>query len=161
DILPDYRRTLEDTYHAPAAQADFVHNADAARREINAWTERQTHSRIRELFAPGALDADTRLVLTSAIYFYGKWEHAFRPSETRPPPFTLGSGATVQTDFMNQTGRFGYSEGPDGQFLEMRYAGTGIAFDILLPKKGAPLDAPSPDRLAAWIGALQDRKVTV
>jgi serpin B len=161
DILPEYRRTLDETYHAPAAAADFVHNAEVVRREINSWTEQQTKSRIRDLFAPGALGPDTRLVLTSAVYFYGKWEHAFRKSDTQPAPFTLGSGSTVQTDFMNQTGRFGYVEGPDGQFLEMRYAGTGIAFDILLPKKGAALDAPSSDRLAAWIGALQERKVNV
>jgi serpin B len=160
-ILPDFRQLLESTYRAPAAPVDFVRDADSARREINAWTEKQTRGRIRDLFAPGALGADTRLVLTSAVYFYGKWERAFRLGDTRPAPFTIGAGGTVQTDFMNRTGRYAYAETPTGQFLEMRYDGTGLAFDIFLPKPGAALEAPTPERLAMWTGALQDRNVRV
>src|SRR5581483_9798765 len=59
--------------------------------------------------------------------------------------------------------RFGYAETAAGQLLEMRYSGTGLAFDILLPKKGAPVDAGqlAPDRLAAWLGALANRSVQV
>jgi serpin B len=161
EILPGFRRLLESTYRAPAALLDFVRHAEAARREINTWTERQTRGRIRDLFGPGSLDADTRLVLTSAVYFYGKWESAFRPSETRPAPFTLASGAAVQTPFMKRAGRYGYAETAAGQFLEMRYDGTGLAFDIWLPRPGAPLDSPSPERIAAWTGALRVRDVKV
>jgi len=160
-VLPDFLRTLASTYRAPAATVDFIRGAEAARQQINSWTESQTKGRIRDLFGPGSLQADTRLVLTSAVYFYGKWERAFRPSETRPAPFTLGSGTKVQTDFMNQTGRFGYAETAAGQFLEMRYDGTGMAFDIVLPRPGAPLETPTPERLAAWTGAMHDRKVHV
>jgi serpin B len=161
EILPEYRERLTNTYRAPAATVDFIRGAEAARREINSWTESKTKGRIRDLFAPGALDADTRLVLTSAVYFYGKWEHAFQPSETRPAPFTLPSGGKVQTDFMNRTGKYGYTENETGQFLEMRYDGTGMAFDIFLPKPGAALESPTPERLALWTGALQERKVRV
>jgi serpin B len=160
-VLPDFRRTLESTYHAPFAAVDFRGNVEAVRREINSWTEEQTKGRIRDLFGPGVLNSDTRLVLTSAVYFYGKWEQPFNPSQTRPDSFTTGSGASVQTDFMNQTANFGYAETPAGQFLEMRYAGTGIAFDILLPRPGKALETPTPERLSAWLGAVQNRKVKV
>ena len=160
-LLPDFLRTLETTYRAPAATVDFMRDADGARREINTWTARQTRDRIRDLFAPGTLDADTRLVLTSAVYFYGKWANPFRPAETRPAPFTLSNGAKVQTDFMNRTGRYAYAETPSGQFLEMRYDGSGLAFDIFLPKAGGALESPTPERLAAWTGALQERNVRV
>jgi len=161
EILPDFRERLASTYRAPAATLDFIRGAEAARREINSWTEGKTKGRIRDLFGPGAIDADTRLVLTSAVYFYGKWEHAFRPSETRPAPFTLPSGSKVQTDFMNRRGQYGYAENETGQFLEMRYDGTGLAFDIFLPRPGAPLQSPTPERLAMWTGALQERNVRV
>lgn len=160
-LLPEFLRALEATYRAPAATVDFVREAEAARREINTWTERQTRNRIRDLFASGALDPDTRLVLTSAVYFYGKWAHPFRPSDTKPAPFTLPAGGTVQTDFMNRTGRYGYAETPTGQFLEMRYDGSGLVFDIFLPKPGASLESPTPERLAAWTGSLQERNVRV
>jgi serpin B len=62
---------------------------------------------------------------------------------------------------MNRTGRYRYAENESGQFLEMRYDGSNLAFDILLPKTGTPLEAPSAERLAAWTGALQERKVQV
>jgi serpin B len=163
--LPQFRDTLQNVYRAPAAQVDFEHNLERARADINAWTGEHTDGKIRELFASGTLDNRTRLVLSSAVYFYGKWEHAFSKNETRPEPFHLSTGTTEQTDFMHQTGRFGYAETPSGQLLEMRYAGTGLAFDVLLPKKDAPAgtleSGLNPKRLSGWLGSLADRKVQV
>jgi serpin B len=161
-ILPDFRGTLENVYHAAPSTADFEREMERSRADINAWVERQTRGKIRDLFAPGSLDRRTRLVLASAAYFYGKWERPFRPTDTRPAPFTPASGTPVQTDFMNQTGRFGYAETAAGQVLEMRYAGTGLAFDILLPKKGAApesMDPANPEKLAGWLGSLENRTV--
>jgi serpin B len=163
--LPQFRDTLLNVYQAPAAQVDFERNLERARADINAWTGEHTNGKIRDLFASGALDSRTRLVLSSAVYFYGKWEHAFPPTETRPEAFHLSTGATQQTDFMHQTGRFGYAETPAGQLLEMRYAGTGLAFDVLLPKKDAPADTLenglNPERLSGWLGSLANRSVQV
>jgi serpin B len=163
--LAPFRDTLQNVYHAPAALVDFEHNAEAARAQINAWTDENTKGKIRDLFASGTLDARTRLVLSSAVYFYGKWEHPFQRTETHPDAFHKATGGSEQVDFMHQTGRFGYAETPGGQLLEMRYAGTGLAFDVLLPKKDAPADTLeaglNPDRLAGWLGALQNRSVQV
>jgi serpin B len=165
NTLAPFRDTLQNVYHAPAATVDFERNLESARAAINAWTDEQTKGKIHDLFAPGTLDSRTRLVLSSAVYFYGKWEHAFNRTETRPEPFTLSTGRTEQADFMHQTGKFGYAETPAGQLLEMRYAGTGLAFDILLPKKGAPADTlesgMNPDRLSGWLGSLANRNVQV
>jgi Serpin (serine protease inhibitor) len=133
-IQPAFERTLADNYHAPATLVDFIANFEAARSQINAWTEEHTNQKIKNLFPAGSLDAQTRLVLTSAIYFYGKWQDPFITSSTQPAPFTLSAGGTTQANFMNQTSHFGYAETPSAQILEMRYAGTGIAFDVLLPK---------------------------
>ena len=49
---PTSARRSTSTYRAPAATVDFIRGADAARREINSWTESQTKGRIRDLFAP-------------------------------------------------------------------------------------------------------------
>jgi serpin B len=164
-ILPGFRDTLQNVYHAPPSQVNFRTDLERSRAEINAWTERHTQGKIRDLFGPGSLDGSTRLVLASAVYFLGKWERPFRRAETHPAPFTLPGGGTEQADFMNQTGRFGYAATAGGQILEMRYAGTGLVFDILLPEKGAPLDSldagMNPERLAGWLGAIEDRTVQV
>ena len=57
---------------------------------------------------------------------------------------------------MNQTAHFGYTETPSAQILEMRYAGTGIAFDVLLPRAltGLPELEKSltSENLAGWLG---------
>jgi serpin B len=165
NTLAQFRDTLQNVYKAPAAKVDFEWNPDNVRAEINSWTDEHTKGKIRELFAPGTLDSRTRLVLSSAVYFYGKWERAFQPAETRPETFKLASGGGKQADFMHQTGKFGYAETPAGQLLEMRYAGTGLAFDVLLPSKAAPSDTLeaglNPERLSAWLGTLATREVQV
>jgi len=164
-IQPAFQKTLADQYHAPLTPIDFTVHAEEARGAINRWTEQQTKNRIRDLLGPGSLDGDTRLVLTSAIYFYGKWEDPFLLSRTEPAPFTLESGGTTQASFMNQAARFAYAEMPSSQILEMRYAGTRIAFDVILPKtpNGLPdlEKSLTSENLSGWLGNLSSRRVRV
>lgn len=162
-ILPEFTGQLQSAYHAAPSQVDFIRNPEAARRAINEWTAQETKGRIRDLFAPGGLKTDTRLVLASAVYFNGKWEHAFRRGDTRPEEFTPPTGAAEQVPFMRRTGRFGYAETAGGQTLEIRYGGTDLAFDILLPKKGEAIgkveDEIAGGRLPGWLGTIQDKTV--
>jgi len=164
-ILPAFENTLANNYHAPLTPLDFVAAPEAARSQINRWTEEQTKEKIKDLFPAGSLNAQTRLVLTSAIYFYGKWQDPFLTSRTLPAPFTLPSGAAAQADFMNQTSHFGYAETPSAQILEMRYAGSGIAFDVLLPKfvTGLPdlEKSLTPENLTGWLGHVATQNVQV
>jgi serpin B len=164
-IQPAFENTLANNYHAPLTQLDFMGNPEGARSQINAWTEEQTKGKIQNLFPAGSLNAQTRLVLTSAIYFYGKWQEPFLSSRTQPAPFVLPTGATTQADFMNQTEHFGYAETAGAQILEMRYAGTGIAFDVLLPKTAGGLPdlqkSLTFENLTGWLGTLSARNVQV
>ena len=164
-IQPAFENTLDNNYHAPLKLLDFLANPEAARSQINRWTEEHTKEKIRNLFPSGSIDAHTRLVLTSAIYFYGKWQEPFVTSRTQPAPFTLPGGKTTQASFMNQTSHFGYAETPSAQILEMRYAGTGIGFDVLLPKAANGLSglekSLTVENLTGWIGNLSPRNVQV
>jgi len=164
-IQPAFENTLTNNYQAPPTSLDFIANPEAARSQINRWTEEHTKEKIKNLLPAGSLDAQTRLVLTSAIYFYGKWQDQFAASRTQPAPFTLPAGATTQANFMNQTSDFGYTETPLAQILEMRYAGTGMAFDVLLPTTltGLPNLEKSltPGNLTGWLGNLTIRNVQV
>lgn len=164
-LEPDFQRTVETTYAAPLVSLDFARSPESARSTINSWTGQHTKGKIPKLFAAGSLDSRTRLVLTSAIYFYGKWERPFSAGETRPGRFTPGAGGTVETPFMHQTARFGYAETPHLQILELRYAGKGLAWDVLLPKANDGLadleKSLTPDTLEAWLGTLSPHTVEV
>jgi serpin B len=159
-LQAEFEQTLGKVYQAPL---DFHAHAEQARQEINSWTAQHTNDRIQELFAPHSIDAATRLVLTSAIYFYGKWRSPFDVKNTRAEPFQLGGGGTVDAQFMHQKADFLYSETPAAQILEMRYQGTPLAFDILLPKTNDGLaeleGALKPEALSASFGALRSAKV--
>jgi serpin B len=164
-IQPAFENTLANNYHAPLTPLDFQANPEAARSQINRWTEEQTKAKIKDLLPPGSLDAQTRLVLTSAIYFNAKWQVPFTAARTEAAPFTVPGGAATQADFMNQTARFGYAETPSAQILEMRYAGGAMAFDVLLPTAVAGLPglekSLTPESLTGWLGSLTTRNVQV
>ncbi len=163
-ILPSFQDALRTDYHAPPTSVDFLKAPEQARREINNWVEQQTKGKIKELFAPGSITGDTRLVLTSAVYFYGKWQSAFEAKNTQPGPFR-GPGGPSQAKFMNQTASFGYSETPDLQILEMKYAGTPMVFDVLLPRQDSGLPAleksMTATQIADWMKGVQRRQVQV
>jgi serpin B len=77
-IEPSFERTLASDYRAPLTLLDFIADSETARSRINEWTEEHTKQKIKNLLPAGSLDSRTRLVLTSAIYFDGKWQDPFR-----------------------------------------------------------------------------------
>jgi serpin B len=164
-LQPEFRQTLLDWYQAGPVALDLSRNPEGARREINAWTAEHTQGKIPQLFAPGAMDATTRLVLSSATYFKGKWQMPFRTSNTRPASFRLNGGASVETPFLNQSGKFGYTETASMQILEMRYTDGGLVFDVLLPKRPASIreieKSMTAGSIAGWMSNLQVRTVDV
>jgi serine protease inhibitor len=84
-----------------AFPVDFVKNAEGSRKRINAWVEKQTRDRIKDLIPPRAIDENTRLVITNAIYFKGQWSKPFEKDETKDRPFTLADGKKVKVPTMH------------------------------------------------------------
>jgi len=125
---------LRASYGAGLREVDFAADPEAARRLINAWVEEQTRRRIKDLVPPGVLSPLTRLVLTNAIYFKGKWDSPFKEAASRPGEFTLAHGGKVEVPMMHQRHRFRYAETAAFQALEMPYAGGELAMLILLPR---------------------------
>src|SRR5215475_12902900 len=86
----DFQQTARDSYRAALEEVDFARATETARRTINAWVEKETQDKIKDLIQEGVLTADTVLVLTNAIYFKGTWVNAFRKEATRPGDFHRG-----------------------------------------------------------------------
>jgi serpin B len=134
-ILPDFLDTNRTFYNAGVFQADFVHQTESTRLEINQWTADKTNDRIPELIPPDILTELTRMVLTNAVYFFGEWASPFNPEATRDADFFVTPDSPVQAPLMYKTGRFGYAEDESCQALEIPYKGGDLAMLILLPRR--------------------------
>jgi len=156
---------LRASYGAGLREVDFAADPEAARRLINAWVEEQTRRRIKDLVPPGVLSPLTRLVLTNAIYFKGKWDSPFKEAASRPGEFTLAHGGKVEVPMMHQRHRFRYAETAAFQALEMPYAGGELAMLILLPRSAEGIgeleESLDAEALSRCISRLRSREVDV
>lgn len=183
-------QTLEKVYGAASFPVDFLRAPDAARLHINAWIAQQTNNRIRNMLPPGSLDRTSRLVLTNAIYFKGKWVRPFQKQSTKTADFTLFDGRQTPVQLMSaQQRRFRYVElmpdgterepipideapgwtlppNPDGfQILEMPYRGNTLSMVLILPRRHDAIHELehrlTAAALPAWLAQLSVQDVHV
>ncbi len=132
-FLPEFVRLTKDVYEAGLKEVDF-RQTEQARKTINAWVEKQTRDKIKDLFAPGVLTADTRLVLTNAIYFKGDWATPFLKGATRKEDFRLGGGGKVKAPMMHAGKKLRYHGDKTLQAVALPYAGHQLEMVVLLPR---------------------------
>jgi serpin B len=135
-FLPEFLKQTETNFHAGLQQVDFAGDAEKARQTINQWVAEQTKDKIKALLQQGTVRADTRLVLTNAIYFKAAWESAFNEKATTKEDFLLPGGKKLtETPLMHQTQKLPYFEGDTFQMVEIPYQDYQLSFVALLPKK--------------------------
>ena len=164
-FLPDFLQLLDTSYSAGLEPLDFVADTEGSRKTINAWVERETRDKIKDLLKPGVLDAMTRLVLTNAIYFKGKWASEFDKKLTRDEDFFVTPETKVAAPLMRQTAEFGYFDGGEMHALELAYQGDRLAMVVLLPKSKDGIEgleaALTPNMLEGTCAGLRRREVQV
>jgi serpin B len=160
-----FLKTTEKNYGAGLHEVDYVKATEAARKTINAWVEKQTRDKIKNLIQPGVLDVDTRLVLTNAIYFKAAWSSVFSKEATRKADFRLTADTRVKVPTMSQTNEFRYLDGGTFQLLELPYERQQLRMLVFLPKKADDLPdfekLLTADRLREWSSRLKGHEVTV
>lgn len=136
-FLKEYSEIVKQYYKGDARNLDFVNNAEEAREAINKWVEKETRKKIRDLLPKKSINRLVRLMLTSAIYFKGLWEHKFDRKLTKEEDFWVSSTDKVKVPMMrlSQAKKFNYAETKDLQILEMVYKGSEISMLVLLPKE--------------------------
>ncbi len=159
-FLPDYFSTIEQFYGGRVVNMDFINDAENSRLAINKWVEEQTNNRIKDLIPAGVIDPMTRLVLTNAIYFKGKWENEFNVTNTEKMDFSAKSG-TVKADMMYQNEDFNYFENDKMKMLEMDYAGDDLSMLVLLPKDKLDDIELTAENLNSWKNGMREQEVNV
>ncbi len=164
-FLQEFPELIKTSYDGQLNEVDFITAAETARKTINAWVEKKTNDKIKNLISEGVLDSMTRLVLTNAIYFKGNWARQFKENRTMDSPFTLADGQKIDVATMNQKAEFGYMETDTFQVLELPYVDEELSMVILLPKQFDALDefekTLTPDNLTQWLPKIHKLEVVV
>ncbi|XP_074753978.1 serpin B12-like [Athene noctua] len=135
ELQQKFLMCTKELYGAMLQTVDFHGAVEAARIKINSWVESETQGKIKELFAPGVIDAHALLVLVNVIYFKASWEHKFEEQKTVERDFRLNQNEKKPVQMMYQKGPFklGYIEEMGAQVLELPYAQKSLSMIILLP----------------------------
>lgn len=163
DVLASFQETLKSSYGMKAVNLDFMTDPQLATGIINKTISEQTKGKIDTLLA-APLAKDTKLVLTNAVYFSGKWLNPFNEANTAEDKFITNTAAEVNVPFMNQTGKFLYSEDNEKQVIETPYEDGEFAMVFVLPKPEQAaylMKTSNPEEFATLLDSLKERKVNL
>lgn len=138
-IKRKYRKALRANYFAKIYSTDFISSPEPSRQLINKIIEADTKNLIQNLLPSGSILSDTRMVLTNAIYFKGKWKYAFNPDLTNDRNFTLSNGDKIKCPTMRVKAAFKTYEASNYRALQMDYQGSQLSMLILLPNADVPM----------------------
>ena len=133
-----YKRTLKKRFKTSFGKADFIGNFQLERVKINDAVATDTKSLIKDLIPQGGLSPITRLVLTNAIYFKGKWEKQFNPERTRKGDFYVDNSTTVSAQYMSSKEHYNYYEDETLMAVELPYS-NDITMLVILPAEGTTI----------------------
>ncbi len=157
--LQYYKSQLNKVDYRDITKAQFI------RETINAWVEKNTNNKIKNLVPPDVPDRNTRLILVNAIYFKGKWQDAFKKNDTKPMSFYLNANETKNVDMMHQTGNFKYSTDDLCHILELPYKGGDLSMVIILPREKDGLinleRQLTLEKINSWLPGWRPREVEV
>ena len=134
EFLPEFVSVTREKYGAELARLNFAQTEDA-RQTINGWIEDQTEDKITELLPAGVLSADTKLVLTNAVYFHGTWSDPFKKDRTKEDDFHLTATDKIKVPIMHRWDEFRYGAADDLQVLELPYGDGSLSMVVLLPQE--------------------------
>jgi serpin B len=99
---------------------------------INDWVSEKTLGRITNALHRETINADTRLIVISAIAFDGSWRRPFEVSDHRTSFKTL-DGREVATTFMVCSQYFKYAFTDDFEAVEIPYETEDVSFVVFMP----------------------------
>lgn len=108
-------------------------NPEGCLRRINGWTSAVTHGRIPVLLE--RLEPDTKMILTNAVWFEGRWSVPFDPGETREEPFHVSPERTKNIPMMKRTGPAAIGSLDGTELLALPY-GDDACMLVAMPPHG-------------------------
>ncbi|WP_440944956.1 serpin family protein [Methanosarcina sp. T3] len=129
-----YIHNVKKYYDGEVTNLDFAGKPDASRDTINEWVEARTNDKIKDLVSEDSITANTRVIITNAVYFNGKWVYEFDKELTDKKPFYPTKGEEVSVNMMYMCNNFNYGENSKAKIIELPYKGNDLSMYIVLPK---------------------------
>ena len=131
-----YPGFVKNWYSAEVTPLDF--SAANAVEKINNWAKEHTNGMIPRVLE--YLDASTRLLLSNALYFKGKWAGGDMTASKRD--FTNFAGNVSRVNFFGDTRLAGYySSGKGFTACGIPYGNSAYSLMILLPKPSLDINS--------------------
>lgn len=161
-LLPSFKKTVEEYYYAAVEDMDFSDSERVAGR-INDWASRSTEGFIDKVIDAGEISPQAASFLMNALYFKANWAGSewgpmFPEYATVDDDFTLADGKKKTVRMMQNVRYHQYAERDGFKVLALPYADEKFNMYILLPDKN-DLDGLL-DKLQAisWDGILGSLK---
>ena len=139
-LLKSYTSNVKEYFGANARILDFIHKTEESRKTINNYISIHTNGKIKELIQKGVLNKLTRVVITNAIYFKGKWKYRFDKSLTKEMDFfTSNETIKVQMMHLKSDKAFNYSRTKDFEAIELPYKDS-VSMVVVLTNKSMSYD---------------------
>ncbi len=148
---PDFLRSVREGYGVEVAALDLA--APAAVDRINAWAHAATAGRVPTILS-ATPPSDEVALITSAVYFKGRWASAFDATVTASRPFHLPGGSVVPRPLMEKRGDIGHARGESFGVVRLPYRGGRFAMYVVVPDSGR-----SPAEVLARLTAEHFRRV--
>ncbi|KAK7604597.1 hypothetical protein V9T40_005783 [Parthenolecanium corni] len=132
-VRQEYVDDVQKSFLTKVENLDFRGNE--ATDTINKFASDYTKGRIPKLF-PSPLDADTKLVLVSTLYFHGVWKNDFLEANTKLEKFNTGT-KDIEVPMMKDIQFVPYHHNHELQFeaIQIPYFDEDYVMSIVLPHK--------------------------
>ena len=147
--------TLALNYGAGMHIVDYETDPAGAVDLINGWVDTHTEGKIDKIVTVDNVNADTRLVLTNAIYFNAAWQTPFEEKDTKQGAFTKVDGSSTNVDMMHLFLETGFAQDDTYKATVLPYDGGELSMVVVMPEVGT-LDAFEASLDAARVSQIVD-----
>ncbi|KAK6625079.1 hypothetical protein RUM43_005370 [Polyplax serrata] len=110
-----------------------MNNGEEAKNSINSWVSYHTNGTINNLLQE-PLDPQTKMVVSSALLFKGKWLKSFSPEATTRGKFYVDVNKTVDVQLMHLWATLPVVRSTHLDALALPYQGKDMTLYLILPK---------------------------
>jgi serpin B len=130
-VLESFTDVNRKYFDASVTNLDFD---QLALNTINSWVNTKTNGKIPSIL--DSISPEEIMFLINAIYFNGKWQYKFDPSQTSNSDFKIAGGQNVSVPMMKMKEKFAYSVQSGYKALKMPYGRGKFQMVVLLPDEG-------------------------